>query len=223
MNLKGFSKRCAGQILKMVIPASAQNCIPAVSSMIMVILVNRFDVTTIAAYGVVKNIENILFYPAMAMNMALITVVAQLYGAKRNDRIKEYMKTALLYGSAIEVILTAIVLVFSTQISLVFVREAAVAAIASRGLKIIGLGYLCYMMTNVFTAKMAGVGRVNLSMILMFVYYIVIRVPLAVVLIGGPLGLDGMWTAILISHLAAVLMAFIVDRKMGMHICSSCS
>ena len=181
--------------------------------MIMVILVNRFDVTTIAAYGVVKNIENILFYPAMAMNMALITIIGQLYGAKRRERIKDYMKTALMYGAVIEAVLTILVLIFAVQISMAFVKEPAVAVIVSHGLKIIGIGYLCYMATNIFTAKMAGMGKVNLSMALMFVYYIVIRVPLAAVLIGGSLGLDGMWIAILISHLTAALIAFIVDRK----------
>ncbi|MGN0969739.1 MAG: hypothetical protein ACI4OM_03190, partial [Evtepia sp.] len=40
-----------------------------------------------------------------------------------------------------------------------------------------------------------------------------IRVPLAAVLIGSPLGLDGMWLAILVSHVAAVLIAFAADRK----------
>ncbi|MGN1018813.1 MAG: MATE family efflux transporter [Aristaeellaceae bacterium] len=213
LSLKGFRPERAARILKTVIPTSTQSCIPAISSMVMVILVNRFDVTTIAAYGVVKNIENILFYPAMAMNMALITIVGQLYGAGRHGRIRDYMRTALLYGAGMEAALTALVLVFSAQISMAFVRETAVAALVSRGLKIIGAGYLCYMVTNIFTAKMAGMGKVNLSMALMVIYYIVIRIPLAAVLIRGPLGLDGMWIAILISHLAAALIAFVLDWK----------
>lgn len=211
--LNGYCRHYVVWILRTVIPTSIQSCIPAISSMIMVILVNRFDVTTIAAYGVVKNIENILFYPAMAMNMALITIVGQLYGAKRNDRIKDYMRTAFIYGAVMEAVLTVLVLIFGAQISMVFVKESAVAAIVSHGLKIIGIGYLCYMLTSIFTAKMAGLGKVNLAMVLMFIYYIVIRVPLATILIRGTLGLDGMWIAILISHLTALFMAFIVDRK----------
>lgn len=210
-NFKGIHWKEAVNMLKMVVPASLQNCTPAVSSMVMVILVNSFDVSTIAAYGVVKNIENILFYPAMAMNMALITIVGQLHGAKREDRIWEYMKTAFVYGILMEAVLTVLVLIFSTPISMAFVREAAVAAIVGRGLKIIGAGYLCYMATNIFTAKMAGMGRVNLSMGIMFLYYIVIRVPLAAVLVHGSLGLDGMWIAILASHVLAVLLSFVAD------------
>ena len=65
-------------ILKTVIPSSIQNCTPAVSSMIMVILVNRYDVTTISAYGVVKNIENILFYHMKRLYL-------QLYNLKKQE------------------------------------------------------------------------------------------------------------------------------------------
>lgn len=213
LTVKGIDAKKAAQILKMVIPSCIQNCTPAISSMVMVILVNQFDVTTIAAYGVVKNIENILFYPAMAMNMALITIIGQLYGAKCYDKMKDYRKVALTYGILIEAVLTGIVLLFSRQISMAFVREPAIADIVSHGLLIIGVGYLCYMATNIFTAKMAGTGKVNLSMVIMFIYYIVIRVPLAIVLIRSSLQLDGMWIAILASHLIATLMAYIIDKK----------
>ncbi len=203
-------------ILKTILPTSVQNLTPAISSMIMVILVNAFDVTTIAAYGVVKNVETILFYPAMAMNMALITIVGQLYGAKCSSKIREYRKVALLYGCLIEAILTVLVLLFSTQLSMLFVKELAVAAIVSRGLKMIGIGYLCYMMTNIYTANLAGIGKVQLSMGLMFLYYIVIRVPLAIALVHTALQLDGMWIAILASHVIAVLFAWVAEqRKIG--------
>ena len=179
--------------------------------MIMVILVNSFDVTTIAAYGVLKNIENILFYPAMAMNMALIAIIGQLYGAKRDDRIRDYMQAALRIGVLIEAVLTGFVLIFSSNISMAFVKETAVAEIVSHGLLIIAIGYVCYMITCIITAKLSGMGKVNLSMALMFIYYIVIRIPLASVLIHSSLGLDGMWTAFVISHISAVILAYLVS------------
>jgi len=212
-NTKDFSPECISKLLTTAIPASAQNCMPALSSMIMVIIVNRFDITSIAAYGVVKNIETILFYPAMAMNMALITIVGQLHGAGREDRIKNYMKKAVLYGVLIETVLTGLVLMFSAQISMAFVKEEAVAAIVSHSLKIISVGYVCYMLTNIFTAKMAGMGKVQLSMLLMFIYYIVIRIPVSAVLAGGSMGLDGMWTGFLVSHVSAVIIAFFISQS----------
>lgn len=160
-----------------------------------------------------KNIENILFYPAMAMNMALITIIGQLFGAARPDRIRDYMRKALIDGVILETVLTGIVLLFSVRISLAFVREKAVADIASHGLMIIGIGYLCYMVTSIFTGKLAGLGKVNLSMAVMFLYYIIVRVPLAIILIRSALGLDGLWIAVLSSHIVAVIIAVMIERK----------
>lgn len=210
-DLKGCNMENIVFFIKTVIPASMQNCIPAVSSMVMVILVNRYDVTTIAAYGVIKNIENFLFYPAMAMNMAMITITGQLYGAGKVERIRDYMKTALIYGSLTECVLTFLVLCFSGNISMAFVHEREIADIVSHGLLIIGAGYPCYMVTNIFLGNLSGKGKVNLSMILMFFYYIVIRIPLAGIFMNGPLGLDGMWLSFLISHISAVVIACLLN------------
>ena len=211
-NLNGCNRENVKDFVTTVIPASMQNCIPAISSMVMVILVNRYDVTTIAAYGVVKNIENFLFYPAMAMNMSMITITGHLYGAEKPERIKDYMKTALIYGTLIEGILTVLVLFSSGRISMAFVHEEVIASIASRGLWIIGIGYPCYMITNIFLGKLSGMGKVNLSLLLMFFYYIVIRLPLALILMDSPLRLDGMWFSFLISHISAVLIAVLLDH-----------
>lgn len=75
-----------------------------------------------------------------------------------------------------------------------------------------------YMVTSCFLAVISGFGKPAMSMLLFFFYYIVIRIPLAVLLVHGSMGLNGIWAAILISHvLAAVLAGFfesvIVKRR----------
>lgn len=47
---------------------------------------------------------------------------------------------------------------------------------------------------------------------LLFLYYIVIRIPLAIILVHCSLGLNGIWVAILISHVLAALIAGIFER-----------
>ncbi len=205
--------RALKEIVKNAVPCCLQQCIPAVSSMIMVVLVNRFDITTIAAYGVIKSIENILFYPAMAMNMGLMTIIGQCTGAKRKDRVHDYVKTGCIYGGLIEAVLTALVVVSAKYISRLFVNSAAVGEIVAHALVIIGVGYVCYMMTSIFMAELSGKGKPVLSMNLMFIYYIVIRVPLAVGLLHTKLKLDGMWFAILVSHIIALLLGILMTRE----------
>lgn len=69
------------ELLKDVVPSALQQCMPAISSAVMLTLVSGFGVTTIAAYGVTSKLEVLLFYPAMAVNMALVAIVGKCVGA----------------------------------------------------------------------------------------------------------------------------------------------
>ena len=61
-------------------------------------LVSTYSISAIAAYGITGKLETILFYPAMAFNMVLTSIVGQCIGAKRVDRAKDYLKLSLKYG-----------------------------------------------------------------------------------------------------------------------------
>ena len=57
-----------------------QQSIPAVSTTFLTALASTYSVTAIAAYGVAGKLETILFYPAMALNMVLATIIGQCIG-----------------------------------------------------------------------------------------------------------------------------------------------
>ena len=73
-------------LLADAVPSAVQSCMPAVSSAALLLLVTGFGVTAIAAYGAAGQLEILLFYPAMAMNMALTAITGQCSGAGRTDR-----------------------------------------------------------------------------------------------------------------------------------------
>ena len=72
-----------------------QQSIPAVSTTFLTALVSTYSVTAIAAYGVTGKLETILFYPAMALNMVLATIIGQRIGGARYGRAKDYRRCAL--------------------------------------------------------------------------------------------------------------------------------
>ena len=57
-----------------------QQSIPAVSTTFLMALVSTYSITAIAAYGVTGKLEIIVFYPAMALNMVLTTIIGQCVG-----------------------------------------------------------------------------------------------------------------------------------------------
>lgn len=194
-------------LLADAVPSAVQSCMPAVSSAALLLLVTGFGVTAIAAYGAAGRLEILLFYPAMAMNMALTAITGQCSGAGRTDRVRDYLRCALRLGTVFTAVLSAAVILSAGPLSRLFVNSGATAAIVQGFFRVVSVGYVLYMATSCFLGETSGLGHPGRSMALMFVYYIVVRVPLAAALVRTPLALDGVWTAVLISHIAAAALA----------------
>lgn len=140
---------------------------------------------------------------AMALNMVLTTIIGQCVGGSRYDRAKDYLKYALKYGCGLLAILSVLVIGFSKQLSGLFVKSDDVAAIVGTYFLIVSIGYILNTITNCCLGTLNGMGNPAKSMFLMIFYYIVVRMPLACFLSYLVFGLNGIWAAILVSHVAA--------------------
>jgi len=158
---------------------------------------------------VTGKLETILFYPAMALNMVLTTIIGQCVGGKRYDRAKDYLKCALGYGCGLLVILSILVVGFSKQLSSLFIKSDGVAVIVGTYFLIVSIGYILNTVTNCYLGTLNGMGKPSKSMFLMIFYYIVVRMPLAYLLSHLGFGLNGIWAAVLVSHVVASVAACI--------------
>lgn len=210
IHLSLFNRHDVIQIVKKAIPSIIQQSIPAISTTFITALVSSYSITVIAGYGITGKLETILLYPAMALNMALTTVIGQCIGGKRIDRVKAYLKCSIIYGGIGLTVLSIIVVIFSKQLSVLFINSKGASEIVSTYFVIVGLGYVLNTITNIFLGSLNGMGNPSLSMTLMIFYYIVIRMPLAFVLSTfTTLALNGIWIAILISHIVACIAAIL--------------
>lgn len=210
LHITWFDKNDVLPLIQKAIPSVIQQSIPAISTTFLTRLVSTYSITAIAAYGITGKLETILFYPAMALNMVLTTIVGQCIGGQRTDRAKDYLKCALKYGCLLLAILSIVIVVFSKQLSGFFVNSSDVADIVGVYFFIVGIGYLLNTITNSFLGVLNGFGKPAKSMVLMIFYYIVVRMPLAYLLSFLGFGLNGIWFAILISHICAAIASSVV-------------
>lgn len=184
-----------------------QRSVPAVSTTFLTALVSGWGVTAIAAYGVAGKLETVLFYPAMALNMVLTAIIGQCVGGGRYDRAKDYLKCALGCGCGLLALLSALVVGFSRQLSGLFLPSDAAAAIVGTYFRVVSVGYLLNTVTNCCLGALNGMGRPGRSMLLMAFYYLAVRMPLAYLLSRLGFGLNGIWAAVLLSHIVASVAA----------------
>jgi putative MATE family efflux protein len=194
------------------VPAAFQQSIPAISTGFLTSLVSGYGITALAAYGIGGKLETILFYPAMAFNMVLTTIVGQCIGGGRSDRAKDYLKSSLLYGGGLLAVLSAVVVLFSRRLSGLFVDSGAAAEIVGGYFRIVGIGYVLNTVTNCFLGAVNGMGKPMKSMLCMVVYYLIVRMPLAWLFSRMGFGLNGIWSAVLVSHGVAAAAAAVICR-----------
>lgn len=199
LHITWFDKNDVLPLIQKAIPSVIQQSIPAISTTFLTGLVSTYSITAIAAYGITGKLETILFYPAMALNMVLTTIVGQCIGGQRTDRAKDYLKCALKYGCLLLAILSIVIVVFSKQLSGFFVNSSDVADIVGVYFFIVGIGYLLNTITNSFLGVLNGFGKPAKSMVLMIFYYIVVRMPLAYLLSFLGFGLNGIWFAVVVG------------------------
>lgn len=199
------------------IPSAFQQSIPAISTSFLTSLVTGYGISALAAYGITGKLEIILFYPAMAFNMALTSIVGQCEGGRRYDRARDYIKLSLACGIVLLLILSGIVVFGSNPLSHLFVDSDAAAEIVETYFKIVGIGYVLNTITNCFLGSLNGLGKPFKSMLCMVLYYLVIRMPLAWLLSRGTLGINGIWAAVLVSHIIAAAAAVMVTGREFLH------
>ena len=204
-----FDKSTIIPLIKNAIPSVIQQSIPAISTTFLTSLISTYSISAIAAYGITGKLETILFYPAMAFNMVLTSIIGQCIGAKRADRAKDYLKLSLKYGIIVLLILTALVIAFSTQLSNLFVSSNVVAQIVKEYFLIISIGYILNTVTNCYLGSLNGMGSPTKSMLLMIFYYLIVRIPLSYAISYAGFGLNGIWVAVLISHVIACITAIL--------------
>ncbi len=196
-------------MIKNALPAIVQQSIPAISTSFLTAVISGFSVTAVAGYGITGKLETIVLYPAMAFNMVMTTIIGQCIGGKRVDRANDYLKCSILNGGTMVLSLSILVAIFAKQLSRLFVNTSGVTGLVSMYFLIVGVGYVFNTITNCLLGTINGMGKPMIGMLLMMFYYLVVRMPLAWICSKTFLGLNGVWLAVLISHIVACVSATI--------------
>lgn len=194
------------EMLRLSVPTTIQAIMPAVSSAVMISFIAPFGMMAMAGYGVARNLELIMFMPTTGMCMAVTTIVGQCSGAGRPDRAGDYLKAGMVTGGVLMAVFSLAVILFSGGLTGLFGQGAEVAVIVAGFFRVLSVGYVLYMLTSCMQGYITGLGKPGMAMVLLVLYYIIIRIPAAFVL-GGSMGLNGIWLAFLISHILAAVIA----------------
>jgi putative MATE family efflux protein len=204
-----FDRKIFITSLKIGLPSGLQQTFVALGMMAISKVVNSFGTSTIAAFTIAGRIDSFATLPAMNFSMALMAFVGQNLGAGKQERVKKgFLATHLMTGG-ISVVMSILILLFSTQLMSVFNQDPEVIKIGSNYLVIVSSFYLLFSMLFTNTGVFRGAGDTLIPMFITLFSLWLIRIPLAYALSSGSLGVDGIWWSMPIAWFAGTTVTFI--------------
>lgn len=161
-------------------------------------LVNSFGSGVMAAFAAAVKIDAFAYMPVQDFGNAFSTFIGQNYGAGKEKRIKQGIKTALVTVSLFCVLVSVFIWLFAPQLMGLFVegKETAIISAGVDYLRIEGSFYIGIGILFLLYGLFRGAGRPGMSVVLT-VISLGSRVALAYGLSAIPqIGVTGIWWSV---------------------------
>ena len=207
--------RFSGPILREIAQCSVLTCLQqsVMNFGILMVqgIVNSFGASVMAAFAAAVKIDSFAYMPVQDFGNAFSTFIAQNYGARRFDRIRKGIKSAVVTALIFCVIISSAVCLFARPLMTLFV-DASETAILDTGVQYLriegtfyfGIGFL-FLLYGFYRA----IKRPEMSLVLT-VISLGTRVLLAYTLSRIPsVGVVGIWLSVPIGWVLADLTGFL--------------
>ncbi len=178
-------------------------------------LVNSFGTAVMAAFAAAVKIDSFAYMPVQDFGNAFSTFTAQNYGAKKTERIRAGIKSAVCCSVLFSLTISLAVYIFARPLMLLFVKpeETQILAIGVQYLRIEGAFYCGIGCLFLLYGFYRAVERPGMSVVLT-VISLGTRVALAYLLSAIPsVNVAGIWWSVPIGWLLADLVGFLYYKK----------
>lgn len=174
-------------------------------------LVNSFGTTIMAAFAAAVKIDSFAYMPVQDFGNAFSTFIAQNYGAKKKERIRQGLRGALLSSMIFCIIISILIWLFAKPLMLLFIKphETAILAEGIRYLHIEGSFYCGIGCLFLLYGLYRALGKPEMSLVLTIIS-LGTRVFLAYQLSAIPFfGVVGIWWSVPIGWFLADLVGIL--------------
>jgi putative MATE family efflux protein len=186
-----------GRILRVALPAVVQRGAPNLAMSLLMRFVSWYGAPTLAAWVVVRRIFSFSTVPSMGLSFAGQAMVGQNLGALQPERAARSVglvtRAVVLIGGCV----VGLLVLFAPQVLTLFSSDVETISIGVHVMRMLGVGYLAFMLNSVFDAAQGGAGDTLSPMVINLISLWLVQVPLAY-LLSRPVGLgaDGIWIAL---------------------------
>jgi len=194
------------------IPTGLNMLIVSSALLFTLTLVNPYGADVVAAMGAASQIWTYIQMPAYAVAASVSAMAAQNIGAERWDRLPSITAAGIRLNLWLTGVPVVLLYIFDrASVSLFLPADSPSVAIAAHLNAISLWAFIAFALAFVYQAVPRAAGAVLAPMIILFVSFWVVRLPVAVIA-SKFWGVDGIWWSSPIGNVANVAMAWLYYR-----------
>lgn len=203
------------KLIQMGIPMALQSVITSIGGLIVINRINQYDITFLAGYTAAVKLYGLLEIAASSFGMAVVTYVAQNYGAGKISRIKKGVRVSLFMGIAVAIVCSCVMVFGGHDILRLFVEVSdtteKMLAYGCRFLRILAVFFSFLYFLYILRAALQGMNNTVVPMLSSFAQ-LIMRLWCAIVLTRF-IGSDGIFWGEVSAWIFADIILFVVYEQ----------
>ena len=175
------------------IPMGLQMLVMSGTAVVMIRFVNSYGTLTSAAYSISSIIWGYLQMPVMAIGASASSMAAQNVGAGRWDRVDKVARAGVISGLVVTGVIALFLYVFNDQVLSILLPSHSPAIPLAKHINTTVLwGFILFSITFALSGVVRSTGAVLMPLGILTVSMILVRVPVAALLMPR-FGADAIW------------------------------
>ena len=219
LTLKGFRPlpQVISPILTVGIPSIIMQSIGSVMTYCMNRILIVFTSTAVAVFGVYFKLQSFVFMPVFGLNNAMVPIMAYNYGARRPDRMRQAIKSAMVYAVSIMTAGFLLMQIIPHVFLGMFHPSADMLAIGVPALRTISLSFIPAGFAIIMGSAFQALGKGIYSMFVSIARQLLVLIPAAFLL--SRLGtVSAVWFAFPIAEVVSITVSLLFFRKISREI-----
>ncbi|MBA6155039.1 MATE family efflux transporter [Tenacibaculum sp. S7007] len=167
---------------------------------------------SIAIYGIINRVMMFALFPVLGVTQGFLPIAGYNYGANDSKRVKETIKTSILYGTGIATLVFIGIMLFPDQLVSVFTDDKELLSLTPNAL------IIAFLATPVITTQLIGsayfqaAGKAFPALILTLLKQGIFLIPLVYIL-PKFYGVNGVWMSFPIADILSTLVTYLYLKK----------
>lgn len=178
-----MDKENSRRMFSIGMPTSITQGVFSIAMLLLQGLYNSFGPAVVTASSTVMRIDGFVVLPIFTFGIAATTFTSQNVGANQLDRVKEGARVTLRIGLISSFVMAGLILLFGIEFARIFTNTDEILNYAANFLHILSVGYIMFTFTQVLGGVMRGAGDSVTPMWISIFSVVVIRTPLAFLLV----------------------------------------